>query len=109
WRPATAGILAVALCTYGSTLLAQQTTAARQANARSQQALAVPGGELIELRVDAPGEVRVGDSYDYRINVVNASDDIVLHNVVIEQRPQQGFQIEKAELLPADRRSASRN
>src|SRR5690606_28125922 len=89
-------------------LAAQQTTRAQQnRDAVVPQTMTLPQGELLELRVRAPREVRVSDSYDYRIDVTNTSSDIVLHNVVIEQRPQQGFQVEKAELLPPDRQSSS--
>lgn len=72
------------------------------ARATGGNRLVLPGSaEVLSLDVQAPQQVRVGESYDYQIRVSNLSDDLVLHNVVIEQEQAKGFEIESSELLPA--------
>ena len=97
---AATGVLAMMVSRGG----AQETAPAEATGDRSasDQQMVLPGSErMLELRVNAPQEVRVGDEYDYEIVVRNLTNNMVLHDVKIGQHSAAGFQIEKSHKLAA--------
>jgi uncharacterized repeat protein (TIGR01451 family) len=57
-----------------------------------------PSAPIITLNVNSPAEVRVGQTFDYSIQVTNSSDNIVVHDLVLSQQVGNGFEIESSEL-----------
>ena len=51
---------------------------------------------VVRLSVDSPTQVRVGDSAQYNVTVINTSEFTTLHNVVIKPRLPAGVTVEKA-------------
>ena len=74
----------------------QRSQQQRSQQSSSSHSVTIPSEGMIQLEVDAPQEARVGESFDYTIMVTNPSDNIVLHDVKIEQRQAQGFEVESA-------------
>ncbi|WP_442511373.1 DUF11 domain-containing protein [Novipirellula sp. SH528] len=52
------------------------------------------GDGLLMLRASMPEETRVGESFTYTVEVTNASDNIVLHDIELKQRKAKGLSIE---------------
>ena len=72
-----------------------------------QNAITLPGSErMIELRVASPDQIRVGKSYDYEIQVSNLTRDVMLHDVKIAQKSEEGFEIESSRVERAQERNA---
>ncbi|MGN6544513.1 MAG: hypothetical protein ACTHK7_05660, partial [Aureliella sp.] len=79
---------------------AQQRQAARvpqTGQAAAAETLQLPPGQpIVTVTVQAPGEVRVGQSFDYQIRVQNNSQNIAVHDLVIAQQTGEGFEIESS-------------
>ncbi|WP_052336105.1 COG1361 family protein [Rhodopirellula sallentina] len=52
------------------------------------------GGGLLMIKADMPESARVGEQFTYTVEVTNASDQTVLHDIKLKQRRAKGFQIE---------------
>lgn len=48
-----------------------------------------PEQQILRVEVTSPEEVRVGGSIEYQVTVTNLSDDMVVHNIVIEHVQQE--------------------
>ncbi len=101
------GAAALACVAFLATPAAAQRSAARdRADAENRTAgnsLSVPGGEpIIQITADAPQEVRIGQSYDYQIQVKNVSQNIVVHQLVIAQHAPEKFEIQSSQLQAAE-------
>jgi uncharacterized repeat protein (TIGR01451 family) len=83
----------------------------RQRDRRPQEqraveaSLTLPTSELLAIRAILPQEIRVGDSFEYHIQVANVSENVVLHNVTVAQQAPQGMRIESSEIVAAPQRS----
>ena len=80
----------------------------RAQQSASSHSVMIPSEGLIQLEVDMPQEARVGESFNYTIMVTNPSDNIVLHDVKIEQRRAQGFEVESAKVQSQSNQQQSR-
>jgi uncharacterized repeat protein (TIGR01451 family) len=91
-------LAAIAACALA---LAAPATA-QQANrdrAAGSGTLTFPGADAaIQITAHAPDEARVGQSFDYRIEVRNVSDNIVVHDLVIAQHSPEKFEIQSSRL-----------
>lgn len=52
------------------------------------------GDGLLTLSADMPDQMRVGESFTYNVEVTNASDNVILHDIKLEQRKTKGLTIE---------------
>lgn len=91
------------------------TSAAPQADGQQQSApppanasISIPGGELIEIRGQMPQKVRLGDSFQYQIEVRNTSNSVMLHNVKLSQDLPEGLTIESSRIVRSDAQAASK-
>lgn len=85
---------------------ANQPAQAKQA-AGAETLRLPPEKPFVEVTVQAPKEVRVGQSFDYQIRVQNNSENVALHDLVIAQHAGAGFEIESSEVR--ENASASRD
>ncbi len=96
------GVLTVMTLTVASTLAqerSQETSPANRTDVVESRMMVSGADNLLDIRVEAPEEVRVGAEYKYSIFVRNATENIVLENVKLEQRSVENFQIENAKLI----------
>ncbi|QDS93903.1 Large cysteine-rich periplasmic protein OmcB precursor [Roseimaritima multifibrata] len=56
------------------------------------------GDGLISLSAEMPDEVRIGESFEYEVKLSNASDNVVLHDIKLEQRKTKGLSIESVSM-----------
>ncbi|WP_404309536.1 COG1361 family protein [Neorhodopirellula lusitana] len=56
------------------------------------------GDGLLMVKAAMPEQARVGESFTYNVEVMNASDNIVLHDVVLKQSKAKGFTIESVSM-----------
>lgn len=56
------------------------------------------GDGLIRLQAEMPDEALIGESFTFEVNVTNASDNVVLHDVKLEQRKTKGLTIESVSM-----------
>lgn len=56
------------------------------------------GDGLLKVSAKMPDEARTGESFTYNVTVTNVSDNVVLHDVKLEQRQTQGLSIESVSL-----------
>lgn len=56
------------------------------------------GDGLITLRASMPEQARVGEQFSYDVEVINASDNVMLHDIKLQQRKTKGFTIESISL-----------
>lgn len=61
---------------------------------------------LMKLDVSAPAKVRVGDSFNYEVKVTNVTDDVVLHDVKIQQQSADRFEIESSKMASSEGKSS---
>ncbi len=52
------------------------------------------GDGLLSIRALMPKEIRVGEQFTFDVEVTNASDNTVLHDIELKQRKTQGFNVE---------------
>lgn len=52
------------------------------------------GDGFLKLQADLPDEVRVGEQFEYTVQVTNTSDNVVLHNIQIKQQKAKGFTVD---------------
>ena len=75
---------------------------------RTQSTLLVPPAqELLRIEVDTPDQVRVNNEFEYSIRVTNQSDSVVLHDIRIAQKTQDGFEIESAQIQKKEQHQES--
>ncbi|GAA5504841.1 DUF11 domain-containing protein [Novipirellula caenicola] len=67
------------------------------------------GDGLLTLRASMPEETRVGESFTYTVEVTNASDNIVLHDIELKQRKAKGLSIESVSVKGADAKNQKKN
>ncbi|KAA1258650.1 Large cysteine-rich periplasmic protein omcB precursor [Rubripirellula obstinata] len=56
------------------------------------------GDGLLMIKAAMPEQARVGESFTYNVEVINASDNVVLHNVKLKQSKAKGFIIESVSM-----------
>ncbi|EMI19756.1 60 kDa outer membrane protein [Rhodopirellula maiorica SM1] len=67
------------------------------------------GDGLLTLRASMPEETRVGESFTYTVEVTNASDNIVLHDIELKQRKAKGLSIESVSVKGADAKNQNKD
>lgn len=76
---------------------AKQSQAKKEAQVAAGERIRLPAEQsMVEVHVEYPDKVRVGESFQYKIHVKNITDKILLNNVTIRQQVPQGFDIESS-------------
>lgn len=83
WQNAFA-IVAVAATTMTSTAKAEQTVRT--------------GDGMLSVTTTMPEEVRVGQEFTYDVTVMNASDNVTLHDIELKQLAAEGFKVESTSM-----------
>lgn len=60
------------------------------------------GDGLLTIATDMPAETTQGDQFQYSIQVTNASDNVVLHQIKLKQTASKGFSIESVSMNSQD-------
>lgn len=56
------------------------------------------GDGLLMIKAAMPDQARVGESFSYNVEVMNASDNIILHDVKLKQSKAKGFTVESVSM-----------
>ncbi|MCA9111017.1 MAG: DUF11 domain-containing protein, partial [Planctomycetaceae bacterium] len=90
---------------FGLLVAGSEASAQQQSQGQQQESLTLPTDqELIELTVRSPERIPVGQSYEYSIDVTNASNNIVLHDVKIQQQAE-GLEVQSAQIDGGNQKS----
>lgn len=76
---------------------AMVTAATSIGDAATQDSIQTGDG-LLMVKAAMPETARVGEEFSYDVEVVNTSDNTVLHNVKLKQRKAKGFTIESVSM-----------
>lgn len=71
--------------------IAQETTT---------EQISIPQANLLEIVLKSPTQVRVGDSFNFEVEVKNVSSDVSLHDVKLASSSQSSVSIESGKVLP---------
>lgn len=63
------------------------------------------GDGLLMIKADMPPQARVGASFTYSVEVMNASDNVTLHDIELKQRKAKGFTVEAVSLKGEEKSS----
>ncbi|HEX6961049.1 MAG TPA: hypothetical protein VF175_04230 [Lacipirellula sp.] len=89
--------LIAALFVAAGALVAQRA-AAQSSAGQTQEMQLPPGSPVISISTMMPQELRVGEQFEYQIDVKNVSDNIAVHGLVIEQQKSKTLQIESTQI-----------
>lgn len=56
------------------------------------------GDGLLQVQTQMPQESKAGEQFKYMIMARNSSDDVILHDIVLEQSKSEGFSIESSSI-----------
>ncbi|MEW4571448.1 hypothetical protein AB1L88_26535, partial [Tautonia sp. JC769] len=92
----------LAAAAFGPTAYSQAQEGSQQGQASSNVDLYFPTGEqsssLLMIRAQAPGEVRVGQPFEYQLTVRNLTDNLTLEDVRINHDETGDVSIEGAQM-----------
>lgn len=70
-----------------------------RAQSQTTKTVSIPSSDqVIEMRAMLPDEVRVGETFEYKIEINNVSDDFAVHDLVIHQLENDGIRVESARI-----------
>ncbi|GAA4450528.1 DUF11 domain-containing protein [Novipirellula rosea] len=90
------------------TMLVAAAICVTPGNAHADETITTGDG-LLSLRASMPEETRVGESFTYTVEVTNASDNIVLHDIELKQRKAKGLSIESVSVKGADAKKQNKD
>jgi uncharacterized repeat protein (TIGR01451 family) len=82
-------------------ILAAGNVLAQSQAGRNQEMQLPPGSPVISISAMMPQELRVGEQFEYQIQVRNLSDNVAIHDLVLEQQKSDALQIESARMEAA--------
>ncbi|PAY16224.1 hypothetical protein CKO51_27925 [Rhodopirellula sp. SM50] len=56
------------------------------------------GDGLLTIKADMPDQSRIGEEFTYEVEVINSSDNVVLHDIKLQQRKAKGLTIESVSM-----------
>lgn len=78
--------------------LVAQRAAAQSSAGQTQEMQLPPGSPVISISTMMPQELRVGEQFEYQVDVKNVSDNVAVRGLVIEQQKSKTLQIESTRM-----------
>jgi uncharacterized repeat protein (TIGR01451 family) len=87
---------ALSILIAAAAILAAGTAIAQSQAGQNQEIQLPPGSPVISISAMMPQELRVGEQFEYQIQIRNLSDDVAIHDLVLQQQKSDALQIESA-------------